>query len=124
MSTPLTVGQRALLDAELQQRQRALSGQLAEHLHGLTRVERAVDRLAQDGDDAPQRAPELAMAAALTEREQRELNAVSGALDRLAKDAYGVCVDCGCDIPFDRLKVEPWAERCVPCASQREINPR
>lgn len=124
MSNPLTAGQRALLAAELEQRQRALSGQLAEHLHGLTRVERAVDRLAQDGDDAPQRAPELAMAAALTAREQRELNAVSAALGRLAKEAYGVCADCGCDIPFERLKVEPWAERCVPCATQREINPR
>jgi DnaK suppressor protein len=122
MNTPLTAGQRALLEAELQQRQRALSGQLAEHLHGQTRAERAADRLAQDGDDAPQRAPELAMAAALTEREQRELDAVAAALGRLARGGYGSCADCGADIPFDRLKVEPWAERCVPCTARRETN--
>ncbi len=32
----------------------------------------------------------------------------------------GRCVDCGVDIPFDRLKAEPWALRCVDCASARE----
>lgn len=124
MSTHLTAGQHALLEAELQQRQRALRGQLDEHLHGQTRAERAAERLAQDGDDAPQRAPELAMAAALTDREQRELEAVNAALQRLAKGGYGSCVDCGTDIPFDRLKVEPWAERCVPCATKREQHSR
>lgn len=120
MSTHLTPGQHALLEAELQQRQKALTAQLAAHLHGQTRAERAHERLAQDGDDAPQRAPELAMAAALTEREQRELEAVDAALKRLAGDAYGECADCGAAIPFDRLKIEPWAQRCVACESQRE----
>ncbi|RVT52560.1 TraR/DksA family transcriptional regulator [Rubrivivax albus] len=124
MSTHLTAGQHALLEAELQQRQRALRGQLDEHLHGQTRAERAAERLAQDGDDAPQRAPELAMAAALTDREQRELEAVSAALQRLGRGEFGSCVDCGVDIPFDRLKVEPWAERCVPCATKREQHSR
>lgn len=124
MNTHLTAGQHALLEAELQQRQRALRGQLDEHLHGQTRAERAAERLAQDGDDGPQRAPELAMAAALTDREQRELEAVNAALQRLGKGGYGSCVDCGADIPFDRLKVEPWAERCVPCATKREQHSR
>ncbi len=124
MSIPLTAGQQALLEAELQQRQRALRHQLAEHLHGQTRVERAAERLAQDGDDAPQRAPELEVAAALTDREQRELDAVAAALQRLARGEYGRCTDCGADIPFDRLKVEPWAERCVPCATRREQHAR
>lgn len=120
MTTHLTAGQHALLEAELQQRQRALRGQLNDHLHGQTQAERAAERLAQDGDDAPQRAPELAMAAALTDREQRELDAVDAALQRLAGNAYGRCSDCGADIPFDRLKVEPWATRCVPCANAHE----
>lgn len=124
MTTHLTTGQRALLEAELQQRERALRGQLAEHLHGQTRAERAADRLAQDGDDAPQRAPELAMTAALTDREQRELDAVDAALKRLAGGEFGSCSDCGADIPFDRLKVEPWATRCVPCATKHEQHSR
>jgi DnaK suppressor protein len=124
MSTPLTAGQRALLEAELQQRRQALTNQLGAHLHGQSRTERAHDLLTQDGDDAPQRAPELVVAAALTDREQRELDAVAAALERLAQGRYGSCVDCGVDIPFDRLKVEPWAERCVPCAARREQHNR
>lgn len=120
MNSPLTAGQHALLEAELEQKRRALTGQLAAHLHGQTRTERAHELLLQDGDDAPQRAPELAMAAALTDRERRELDAVTAALQRLARGEYGQCGDCGTTIPFDRLKVEPWAERCVACESQRE----
>ncbi|MBX3599480.1 MAG: TraR/DksA C4-type zinc finger protein [Rubrivivax sp.] len=124
MSEHLTAGQRALLQAELQQRQRALATQLAEHLRGQTRVERAAERLAQDADDAPQRAPELAMTAALTDREQRELDAVAAALQRLADGGYGSCADCGTGIPFDRLKAEPWALRCVDCESAHERSTR
>jgi DnaK suppressor protein len=121
MSQHLSAGQRALLQAELQQRQQALSRQLAEHLRGQTRVERATERLAQDADDAPQRAPELAMTAALTDREQRDLDAVAAALQRLAQgSAYGICADCGAQIAFGRLQAEPWALRCVGCESERE----
>jgi RNA polymerase-binding protein DksA len=120
----LTHGQHSWLQAELEQRRTALSEQLAAHLHGQTRAEQAHDRLTQDGDDAPQRAPEMAMAAALTDREQRELAEVTAALKRLADNAYGRCTDCDAEIPFDRLQVEPWATRCVPCEEQRESRRR
>ena len=76
--------------------------------------------LLQDGDDAPQRETEREMDMALTDLETRELGAVSDALRRLAAGDYGACADCGNDIPFDRLKAEPWALRCVACESQRE----
>lgn len=122
MTTHLTAGQHALLEAELEQKHRALTGQLAAHLHGQSRTERAHELLQQDGDDAPQRAPELAVAAALTAREQRELEAVSAALQRLARGDYGQCCDCGAGIPFDRLKVEAWAQRCVACETRHESN--
>lgn len=120
MSKHLTAGQQALLTAELEQRAQALAAQLAAHLHGQSRTERAHEVLSQDSDDAPQRAPELAIAAALTEREQRDLEAVRSALGRMARGDYGQCRACGETIPFDRLKVEPWAEHCVPCASALE----
>ena len=60
------------------------------------------------------------IAAALTDLERRELDAVTAALDRLARDDYGRCADCGVDIPFDRLKAEPLAMRCIDCASAHE----
>jgi RNA polymerase-binding transcription factor DksA len=33
---------------------------------------------------------------------------------------FGQCQDCGEDISFDRLKVEPWAHRCLACATAAE----
>ncbi len=117
MSAHLTASQKALLSTELEQYARELRAQLAAHLHGQSRVDRAHEVLHQDDDDASQRRPERAVAAALTDREQVELEAVAQALERMRSGHYGVCRTCGLDIPFDRLQVQPWATQCVPCAS-------
>ena len=116
----LTSGQRALLESSLQQRQSQLDRRLAEHHGGQTRAEHARDVLQQDGDDAPQRDGERVMDMALSDLETQELGAVSQALASLAADQYGLCADCAADIPFDRLKAEPWALRCVVCEAQHE----
>jgi DnaK suppressor protein len=120
MTTHLTAGQRALLQAELESRQRQLSRQLEVHQEGRSRVEHARDVLAQDFDDAPQRAMDREVDMALSEIDTQELAAVGRALARVQADDYGLCVDCGSGIPFDRLKVEPQALRCVACESRRE----
>lgn len=120
MINPLTSDQRAWLQSELEKRRDALSQQLAEHLHGSSRVERAADVASQDADDAPQRRPERETAMALSDRERHDLDAASAALQRLSDPHFGVCADCGIDIPFERLQAEPWALRCVDCESRRE----
>lgn len=124
MSTPLTSGQRALLKAELEQRSQQLARQLAEHLHGQSRAERAADVAGQDADDAPQRRPEREIAMALTDHERRELDAVTAALRRIDHADFGICADCGVEVPFDRLRAEPWALRCVACETRHEQRPR
>ena len=40
---------------------------------------------------------------------------VERALDRLSEGKYGVCEDCGEEIPTERLKFRPEATRCVGC---------
>lgn len=120
MSTHLTSGQKALLEASLEQRIKQLDRRLAEHHDGLSRADHAREVLLQDGDDAPQREPEREIDMALSDLETRELGVVSQALQRLRHGDYGRCADCGAEIPFDRLKAEPWALRCVPCESARE----
>ncbi len=45
------------------------------------------------------------------EREER-LRAALAAIDA---GTYGVCVDCGAEIPEGRLRVLPDSVRCVPC---------
>ena len=119
----LTAGQSALLQAELEQRRKQLDDRLAAHHGGLSRVEHAREVLQQDDDDAPQRAGERAVDMALSDLETQELGAVSQALARLNGGQYGLCADCGAEIPFDRLKAEPWALRCVPCESRHEAAP-
>jgi DnaK suppressor protein len=113
-----------LLESSLQQRQRVLDRRLAEHHGGVSRAEHAHDMLEQDGDDAPQREGERELDMALSDLETRELGAVSQALARLGAGTYGVCADCDVEIPFDRLKAEPWALRCVDCEARLEAKQR
>jgi RNA polymerase-binding protein DksA len=120
----LTAGQRALLEAELIHRQSELDRQLADHQGGLSRVEHAREVLSQDSDDVSHREADREMDMALGDREIAELGAVSAALRRLKEDRYGICSDCGEAIAFDRLKVEPWALRCVACEGRRELAAR
>jgi len=49
-----------------------------------------------------------------------ELRDLDRAVARLAEDSYGTCVDCGADIPFERLAARPTAERCLRCQERRE----
>lgn len=123
MSKHLTSGQKALLEAGLTQRQHQLDRRLAEHTEGQTRAEHAREVLLQDGDDAPQRENDREMDLAQTDRETQALGQVSDALRRLHDADFGLCADCGSEIPFDRLKVEPWALRCVACETVRESAP-
>lgn len=120
MHSHLTAGQRALLRAALVQRQHQLDSRLAEHLGGRSRAEHAREVLQQDGDDAPQREGERELDLALSDLETREVGEVSEALRRLDGEGYGLCADCGVEIPFDRLRAEAWALRCVPCEAARE----
>ena len=120
----LTAGQHALLEAELVGRQRELDRRLAEHQGGLSRAEHARELLNQDSDDISHREADRELDMALNDRELAELGAVSAALRRLKEGGYGVCADCGEDIAFDRLKVEPWALRCIACESRREQSRR
>ncbi len=120
MSALLSTGQRAWLRAELEQRQRDLERQLAEHRGGMSRVDHARELVEQDLDDAPQREGEREFELAMSDRDSAGLAQVSGALRRMDEDRFGQCVDCGEAIPFDRLKIEPWALRCVACEARRE----
>lgn len=43
----------------------------------------------------------------------QERSLVQQALQRLAEGKYGICVDCGKEIPAERLKAMPEAIRCL-----------
>jgi len=45
---------------------------------------------------------------------------VEAAFQRIKDGEYGVCIDCGDDIPFNRLQAYPTAKRCIVCQEKRE----
>jgi DnaK suppressor protein len=53
-------------------------------------------------------------------RDVNELRAIAAARMRMDEGNYGACVDCGTDIPYERLEALPTAERCAPCQEQYE----
>ena len=122
MSTTLTAGQRALIENALRMRLAELERQIAARQEGGSRPEHASSFLEQDADDAPQRSADREVDLALSDAEMQELGRVSSALGRLDDADFGFCRQCGVQIPFDRLKIEPQAVRCVACESAAEAD--
>ena len=56
------------------------------------------------------------------ERDIDELRAIVAARERMAGGHYGICDDCGIDIPLARLQAQPTASRCVPCQEHFEMS--
>lgn len=46
---------------------------------------------------------------------------IDTALQKLDEGTYGICEDCGEPINAARLKVQPFARRCIACQEQAEI---
>jgi RNA polymerase-binding transcription factor DksA len=53
-------------------------------------------------------------------RDLEEFRALEAARERMKEGEYGICVDCGSDIGFERLKAFPAAVRCLQCQERRE----
>lgn len=53
-------------------------------------------------------------------RDLFEMRAIEAALARMDDGSYGECLDCSTDIPYERLQVQPTAERCTPCQEMFE----
>lgn len=77
--------------------------------------------------DSQEQAQELENAEvvdALGNETRIELNKIAKALDQIKNETYGVCSDCGQQIPMARLKVHPFADRCIRCATAEESRRR
>jgi DnaK suppressor protein len=56
---------------------------------------------------------------ALEQATLRELAQINRALARIDAGDYGLCVECGLEIPEARLLVLPFTEYCVSCATHQ-----
>lgn len=52
--------------------------------------------------------------------DERLLGAIDAALERIEDGTYGKCVNCGAQIPEERLEAMPWATLCIECKRKEE----
>ena len=91
-----------------------------------------LDKLKQDlrsgrSADSQEQAQELETAEvvdALGNETRLELGKITKALEQMKSGDYGVCVDCGESIPMARLQAQPFADRCIRCATALEARKR
>lgn len=83
-------------------------------------VEAAAQARDESSDDWATANRERDLDFALQAHEAEELEAIDAALDRIADGTYGVCEDCGCDIPTARLHANPFTARCIDCQARAE----
>lgn len=56
----------------------------------------------------------------LEENSENVLAEIDAALKRIEAGTYGVCINCGKQIPPERLEALPWATLCIDCKRERE----
>ena len=56
----------------------------------------------------------------IKDRERKLIKKIDEALDRLMTRTYGICEDCGEEIPLKRLKARPVTTLCIECKTRQE----
>ena len=113
MSQPLTPAQRDELKALLLQRRDALQLEMQQNRENLSPP-------TADEGAMVQRNVAREVDQALTDIDAADLTRIDRALKAMADGSYGLCGECGCDIPFERLRIEPQTEHCVACKGRWE----
>jgi DnaK suppressor protein len=104
---------------DLERKRRALSsaiqssmGSVRQNDHGREVLKDPYGSARQTHDDE--------ITAAVVDRRARELAQVNSALEAIESGRYGFCRDCGGAIAPARLRVLPFATRCVACQANLE----
>src|SRR5438445_13610960 len=56
----------------------------------------------------------------LLENEERALDEIANALDRIQHGTFGLCEECHKEVPKARLQALPYTRHCVECARKLE----
>lgn len=116
----LTAGQREALERLLERERDRLVRRLRRFGADREEIERGgfSQHMAEDASALS----EMETAYLLASEEGRRLVAVNQALDRLVRDpgSFGVCVNCGDAISFERLEAVPYTARCIGCKRAEE----
>jgi RNA polymerase-binding transcription factor DksA len=117
----LTQEQTQELQAAIEQRRAALLHELREDVERVRK-----DRFEDLAGAAPDAGDE-SVAALIADldhadvgRDLSELRGLEAARTRMSDGSYGTCANCGGEIGFERLRVNPAAVRCVECQRVHE----
>ncbi len=56
----------------------------------------------------------------LGDNAEQVLSEIDAALQRIDDRTYGICFNCGNEIPRERLEANPWASLCIDCKRRAE----
>lgn len=115
---PITMDPYAEIREILLAKQRELSDRLENLKQNLLRGRSA------DSQEQAQELENAEVVDALGNETRLELSKIAKALDQIKNNTYGICADCGQEIPLARLKVQPFADRCIRCATAAEAAAR
>lgn len=56
----------------------------------------------------------------ISDAERKILDKIDKAIEKIGKNKYGICEECGKKIPVSRLKALPYARFCIKCQNEKE----
>ena len=118
-------GKRRITSVELQKirdmlalKKRAISNHLQSELVELERPEKRhradLEEIASDTHDTDSLCQ-------IMDIEATQIDQIDMALAKIDDGTYGVCEDCGGDIPLARLQALPFATQCIECKRKSEV---
>ena len=104
--------------AALSEKKQAISNHLQSELRELEKPEKRhradLEEMASDTHDTDS-------LCVIMDLEANQIDQINLALAKLDNGTYGVCEDCGQEIPLPRLEALPFATQCIACKRKAEI---
>lgn len=74
-----------------------------------------------DPNDRASQETDMSLELRSRDRERKLIKKIDEAIERIDKDEYGYCDNCGVEIGVERLEARPTAELCIDCKTLEEI---
>lgn len=121
----ISESQKQQLKQELETRQNYLVEQVQDHFgqvyelvkESMSELSSYDNHPADMGTELFERQKDIA----LNEHTEKELADINEALHAIAQGTYGICSECGRDIPFERLEAVPTTDRCIEHADHQPV---
>jgi DnaK suppressor protein len=109
----------ARLRTELEEERESVIGGLKEY--GADPYSEKVEPIGVDGNfaDSAAATAERSEMLAFIETARERLWQIDAAVAKMDRGTYGICEDCGTEIPEARLEARPLSVRCVACAARQ-----